>query len=207
MRRTALAIGAAAMALAFMVGSRKKKPVTNCEEDIYEPDDPVEDYAVYQPQTSCDPTPKAGVVLFREYILRKFGGGDVGIARSCASPGTSEHEEGRAWDWGIVPGADLPGGVTEYSPANVDGFIEWLTCLDEQGNEHANARRAGIMYVVHNRRIWRAYDKPGQQTRGRWMPYGGSDPHTSHIHISFSWAGARGETSLYRRISTSPDIS
>ena len=132
--------------------------------------------------------------------MRQFGGGDLGISRSCEAAGTSEHEEGRAWDWGIVPGADLPGGMTDYTPAKVAEFIEWLTCTDENGDENANARRAGIMYVIHNRRIWRAYNKGVDQTRGQWLPAGTSDPHTTHIHISFSWAGARGETSLYRRI-------
>lgn len=173
--------------------------MTDCE-DIYEPTDPPEDYAEYIGQASCDPSVKPGVALFREYVLKEFGGGDLGISRSCAAPGQSEHEEGRAWDWGIVPGADLPGGMTDYTPSEVQAFIDWLTCTDERGNEHANARRAGVMYVVHNRKIWRSYNKGAEQTRGQWLPYGGADPHTTHIHISFSWAGALGETSLYRRI-------
>jgi hypothetical protein len=205
MRRTALAIGVAAVALAFLLGDRKK--MTPCE-DIYEGDELLEDYAEYVGQAACDPSPKPGVVAFRKYVLEKFGGGDVGIARGCSAPGTSEHEEGRAWDWGIVPGADLPGGVTDYTDADVAGFLEWLFCTDELGNEHANARRAGVMYLIHDRKIWRAYDKGANKTRGRWLPYTGADPHTAHLHISFSWAGAQGETSLYRRIAEQrPDIT
>jgi hypothetical protein len=28
-----------------------------------------------------------------------------------------------------------------------------------------------------------------------WRPYVGTNPHTDHIHFSFSWAGARKQTS------------
>lgn len=40
-----------------------------------------------------------------------------------------------------------------------------------------------VKYIIHNRQIWRSYDKPGIP---RWTParYTGSNPHTSHAHIS-----------------------
>ncbi|KKN11804.1 hypothetical protein LCGC14_1022880 [marine sediment metagenome] len=198
-RRAVLVIAAGLVGLAFALGGRRK--VDDCP-DIYEPDEPavpVDDYAEYVGQSSCDPTEKIGMRLFREYVWTRFGGGGVGIVRPCSAPGTSEHEEGRAWDWGIVEGADLPGGLPPRFPADVDGFIEWLTCTDKGGNENANARRAGVMYMIYDRRIWRAYDKPGEP-RGHWYPYSGSDPHTSHIHVSLSWAGANAQSSLYDMI-------
>ena len=52
------------------------------------------------------------------------------------------------------------------------------------------AARLGIMYVIYNRKIWASYS-PG------WRDYTGADPHTSHIHISLSWNGARGHTSFW----------
>jgi len=54
------------------------------------------------------------------------------------------------------------------------------------------ARRFGIMYIIWNKKMWRAYD-PG---RG-WAAYTGSSPHTDHIHFSFSWDGAYGRTSWW----------
>ena len=51
-------------------------------------------------------------------------------------------------------------------------------------------RGSGIMYVIYNRKIWAAYS-PG------WRDYTGADPHTSHIHISLSWNGARAHTSFW----------
>ena len=93
-----------------------------------------------------------------------------------------------------MPGADLPGGLVPRWPADVDGFLEWLLCTDMHGNEHANARRAGVMYLIYNRRIWRAYDKAGQP-KGKWYPYGGSDDHTTPIEqareVADATTGAR----------------
>jgi peptidoglycan hydrolase-like protein with peptidoglycan-binding domain len=54
------------------------------------------------------------------------------------------------------------------------------------------ARRFGIMYIIWNKKMWRAYD-PG---RG-WAAYTGSSPHTDHIHFSFSWDGADKRTSWW----------
>ncbi|MDQ3157088.1 MAG: peptidoglycan-binding protein [Actinomycetota bacterium] len=53
----------------------------------------------------------------------------------------------------------------------------------------ANARRLGIMYVIHNKKIWAVYrEKDG------WRASSG---HTDHIHVSFSWNGARADTSFW----------
>src|SRR5438270_170493 len=43
-----------------------------------------------------------------------------------------------------------------------------------------------------DRHIWGAY----LADQG-WRPYEGVSPHTDHIHISFSWAGALGQTSFW----------
>jgi hypothetical protein len=65
--------------------------------------------------------------------------------------------------------------------------INWLLADDA-----VNARRVGIMYVIWNRRIWGIYEAD----KG-WRHYGGPDPHYSHIHFSFGWAGAERRTSWW----------
>ena len=155
---------------------------------------PLEDYAPHELATHCDPTPKLGAVILRAIILQSFGGGDLGIRRECHIGALSEHHEGRAFDWGVIEGATLPGTI--YTPADVDGFFAWLLAPDAWGRPHANARRAGVMYVIYDRRIWRSYDMPGEP-RGEWYAFDGEDPHTTHAHLSLSRAGGAGETSLY----------
>jgi hypothetical protein len=53
-------------------------------------------------------------------------------------------------------------------------------------------RRLGVMYIIYNRRIWASY-----RAEEGWRPYVGANPHTDHIHFSFSWAGARKQTSYW----------
>ncbi len=59
------------------------------------------------------------------------------------------------------------------------------------------ARRFGIMYIIHNRKMWRSY----APERG-WAPYYGSSPHTDHIHFSFNYDGAAGRTSWWTGVPT-----
>ena len=53
-------------------------------------------------------------------------------------------------------------------------------------------RRLGIMYVIWDGEILRAY-----RPHLGWDPYRGPNPHTNHMHISLSWAGARQQTSWW----------
>ncbi len=146
----------------------------------------IEGFAPYQGQTTCDPVVRAGVVAFRDLVLRTYPGtGDAGQVRDCAVGGASEHKEGRAWDW-RVSAAD------PVQAAQVQDLVGWLFATDQHGNEAAMARRLGIMYVIWNRQVWKAY----QSSRG-WQPYSGSSPHTDHVHLSFGWAGAYGATSFW----------
>lgn len=146
----------------------------------------IERLAPYQPQTTCSPTAKPGVVAFRNLVLRAYGGtGDYGIVRACSVGGRSEHKEGRAWDW----------KVSASSPAQVravQDMLHWLLTTDRYGNAYAQARRTGVMYLIWNHRIWSA--------GSGWSAYTGHDPHTNHVHLSFSWAGARKRTSYWTGI-------
>jgi len=141
----------------------------------------VEDPAPSQMQVSCNPVVQPGVRRLRDLALSTYRkGSDSGVVRSCVSGGDSEHKEGRAWDWGLSVANDA-------QRAAAGDFLAWLTA--DSGRQ---ARRLGVMYVIYNRKIWSTY-----RIAEGWRAYTGSDPHTSHIHLSFSWAGARGRTSFW----------
>lgn len=139
-----------------------------------------ESFGGYQPQVSCDPVAKAGVLAFRSTVLRKFGGGDLGIVRSCDTGSTSEHKEGRAWDYAL--NWNKPG-----DRARARRVIEWLT-EPLAGDPARRANRLGVMYMIWNKRIW---------SHGSWREYTGSSPHRDHIHFSFTWNGATKRTSWW----------
>jgi hypothetical protein len=108
-----------------------------------------------------------------------------GISRACSIGGRSEHKEGRAWDWSVTVG-------NPSHRAAARQVFTWLFRADPSGRRFAMARRLGVMYIIHNRRIWGSY----RATEG-WRPYVGANPHTDHVHFSFSWAGARKRTSWW----------
>jgi hypothetical protein len=155
------------------------------------PSSPVDPYAPQETNHpgECDPVAKPGVLAFRAWALGKWGerpGSPQNIVRACTS-GKSEHEQGRAWDLMTL-------GL-EHGQGIVDALL-----ATEDGEPHALARRAGIMYIIWNKQIWRAYPYAGAPS-GSWGAYtGGESAHTDHLHISFSKAGAAGETSLYGMI-------
>jgi peptidoglycan hydrolase-like protein with peptidoglycan-binding domain len=141
----------------------------------------------YQPQTTCDPVAKPGAVAFAELMKAYYARTSAttyGISRNCNS-GVTEHSEGRAVDWMLNVNSPTQKAIA-------DSVTQWLSAPDAQGRPGAMARRFGIMYIIWNRKMWRAYD-PG---RG-WAPYSGPVPHTDHIHFSFSWDGAMERTSWW----------
>ncbi|MFN8018456.1 MAG: VCBS repeat-containing protein [Acidimicrobiales bacterium] len=146
----------------------------------------IDDAPHYVGQSTCDPTSKPGVLAFRSLVLRTYPNtGDDGIVRPCSSGGQSEHKEGRGWDWKVS-------ATSASQKATADGLIAWLLATDRYGNRWANARRLGVMYIIWDHRIWRAFDP----TAG-WEAYKGPDPHTGHVHFSFTWPGARQETTWW----------
>ncbi|OJF15067.1 peptidoglycan-binding domain-containing protein [Couchioplanes caeruleus] len=148
----------------------------------------IDPYAAEDPQDSCDPSVKPGVAGFRELVLRTYPTtGDSGVVRECSPSEVSEHEEGRAWDWRVD-------ARNSADRARVDEFLGWLLATDSHGNKHAMARRTGVMYVIWNGRIWGSY-----RAAEGWRPYSGASPHTDHVHFSFSWAGARKQTTWWTR--------
>ncbi|MEZ5115871.1 MAG: peptidoglycan-binding domain-containing protein [Candidatus Nanopelagicales bacterium] len=134
----------------------------------------------YVPQTSCDPVAKPGVVAFRDLVLATYRvGQDWGITRECTVGGVSEHKEGRAWDWGVD-------STDPTQAAAARDLLRWLLAPGPDGAPGWQARRLGVMYIGWNKRIWGAY-----RAAEGWRPLpAGWNPHTDHVHFSFSWPGA-----------------
>lgn len=144
----------------------------------------VETYTPYQGQVSCDPAAKPGTVSLSKLLQGKFGGGSSGISRHCSVGGTSEHKEGRAFDWRL-------NANNKADRARANRAIKWLTT--PVGEERIlRAHRLGIMYMIWNRKMWRGY-----AVEQGWQEYTGESPHRDHMHISLSWSGARKLTSWW----------
>lgn len=145
-----------------------------------------EGFAPYVPQTSCSPKWRKGIAKFRDLVIKTYPQtSDWGSLRDCTDDGTSEHLDGRAWDWR----ADAK-DPEEFAAAT--DLINWLMAKGPDGQQAYWARRLGIMYIGYNHRIWGAY-RAGEG----WRKLSKSDPHTDHVHFSFSWAGAFGKTSFW----------
>jgi hypothetical protein len=148
----------------------------------------IDPYAAYVAQSTCQLSAKPGVTGFAQLILRAYPGTrNLGTGRACNVGGKSEHKEARAWDWGV-----RANNAAELAKAN--SMLNWLLATDRHGNRHALARRLGVMYIIWNRKMWRAY-----QPSNGWQSYSGPNPHIDHVHISFSWAGARKQTTWWQR--------
>lgn len=145
----------------------------------------LDDPAGYQMQQACVAAPSRGIVKLRALALKTYGRGGSSPAtpRACTSGSTSEHKDGRAWDWMV----DVHNRADRRAAAD---FLAWVTGPGPSGARGEMARRLGLMYVIYNHKSWASY-------RGTWEAYSGADPHTSHVHISLSWNGARAHTSFW----------
>ena len=153
----------------------------------------IEGLASYDPQSTCSPTVKPGTGALRSLVLATYKNtGDSGIVRSCDVGGTSEHKEGRAWDWRV-------NAYDAAQHAAARDLLTWLLATDAHGNQYALARRLGIMYVIWDRHIWSAYN-----ASAGWRPYSGSNPHTGHVHISLSRRGGDKLTTFWSPDKTVP---
>lgn len=146
----------------------------------------IEPLAAYEPQDRCLPGARPAVAAFAQLLEQAYPQGrDLGITRACDAGSRSEHKEGRAYDWGVR--VDVPA-----QRMAAEELVAWLLATDEHGNDFAMARRLGVMYVIWDGHIWSA-----GAARDGWRVYRGPSPHTDHVHLSFSWAGAIGATSFW----------
>ena len=168
-----------------------KAPITRSFGAAIEPSVPYQ--AAAKKCVAANAYDKPGPVALRALLTTTYGvtvGGRTvynGITRPCDGS-VSEHHEGRALDWGM----DYRNAAMQ---ADGKAVLSWLFATDRYGNEHAVARRLGIMYVIWNKQIygsWSGYEAE---------PYScGTDPtacHVDHMHFSFDWPGARAETSFF----------
>lgn len=154
----------------------------------------IEDYAPYQPATRCTPKAKPGTVKLGRWLVRQYGGHRGPISRRCGGS-TSEHTEGRALDWSL----DATRAADRRA---ADRFLKRILATDRRGNEHALARRMGIMYVIWDDRIYssyrafrpRPYLSSGCKSRRKCSK---TLRHRDHVHISLTRRAARGKTSWY----------
>jgi hypothetical protein len=155
----------------------------------------IDAYAASDDQNTCVPVPQPGVLDLKNLLIATYGSREWGIVRDCAIGLTSEHKEGRALDFGF----DYFDNVQRTEAVEL---LAWLLSPDRYGNPNALVRRLGIMYIIWDDRIWKAY-----QASAGWQDYGpcggktGKSCHRDHIHFSFSRAGAARQTSWW----TAPD--
>lgn len=152
--------------------------------------------ATYEGQAQCDTTTKPGAQRLADLIRATYGAEQViGILRNCSIGGQSEHKEGRAVDWMVSV-------RKAQERANAEAFLNWLLGPDQYGTPYGNAIRMGVMYIGWNDRIWRGYDvaKGWAELKGcfaRSAPASDNDCHRNHVHISLTWDGAAGTTSMW----------
>ena len=154
----------------------------------------VDDYAEYDGQSTCASEVLPGTDYLLTHLVRTHPGtGYVSTLRPCTS-GRSEHKDGRALDWG-VDAAD------PAQKALADAWLDEILATDARGNTHALARRMGIMYVIWDDHIYRAYDgfvKDDYRACERLSNCSKTARHRDHVHVSLSRSGAAAQTSFYR---------
>ncbi|MEV0648534.1 hypothetical protein AB0I28_25055 [Phytomonospora sp. NPDC050363] len=144
----------------------------------------IDDYAPDETPGKClDKVEQPGVAAFRDFVLPLYPGTSNGGIHACSG---FEHNEGRAWDW-MVDADDAE------DKAVAEVVLDWLLAEDRYGNDHAMARRLGIKYIIWNRR----YLPLTEGADHDWVAYTADNPHTDHVHFSFSWAGARKQTTWW----------
>jgi hypothetical protein len=155
----------------------------------------IESLARYVAQADCDPATKKGAIAFGKLLTATYPGTTFGGGRACTDRPPSEHYDGRAVDW-------MNSVRNTTQKAQASAVLNWLLKKDAKGNQYANARRLGVMYIIWNDKIWGSYSQ-------RWEPYSNcaSTParssdttcHRDHIHFSLSWEGAMGRTSYWTK--------
>lgn len=155
----------------------------------------IEGYADWQPQTRCSPKAKVGTKTLARWIVARQGGGYGPISRACKVGGTSEHKEGRAFDWTLDANR-------KRDRQRARQFLRYVQRTDAAGNEDAAARRMGIMYLIWNDHMYAAWDgfEPEDYLSSsckRKRRCSKTLRHRDHMHISLSRPGGRGRTSWY----------
>ena len=156
----------------------------------------IEEYASYQPASRCRPRAKPGTEQLGHWLVGRFGGSFGGISRDCGGS-TSEHTEGRAFDWTVD-------ATTKAGRQSARKFLRRAFATNRAGETDAVARRMGVMYVIWDDQIysaWRGFE-PVPYLSSSCKKLKKCSPtlrHRDHVHISLTRKAARGKTSWYLR--------
>jgi hypothetical protein len=157
--------------------------------------------SVYDPATHCSSKARPGVVALQGWLEENVRGVFWGSYR-CEKWGKHEaslHAENRAIDW------HLDAAVPADRKA-AEGLIDLLLSADSAGNEQALARRMGVEEMIWDCEYWAAgmpefqpY-RPCHGKRGKPRKHVDTTvAHRDHVHIGMTKAGAKGQTSFWRR--------
>jgi hypothetical protein len=157
--------------------------------------------SVYDAATHCSSKTRPGVVKLQRWLEENIRGVFWGSYR-CEKWGKHEaslHAENRAIDW------HLDAAVPADRRA-ADELIDLLLATDSAGNEQALARREGVEELIWDCEYWAAGMPEFQPYRPcygkRGKPRKHVDTtvaHRDHIHIGMTKAGAKAQTSFWRR--------
>jgi hypothetical protein len=157
--------------------------------------------SVYDPATHCSSKARPGVVALQGWLEENVRGVFWGSYR-CEKWGKHEaslHAENRAIDW------HLDAAVPADRKA-AEGLVGLLLAVDSAGNEQALARRMGVEELIWDCEYWAAGMPEFQPYRPcygkRGKPRKHVDTtvaHRDHVHIGMTKAGAKGQTSFWRR--------
>lgn len=132
-------------------------------------------YTDYEPATRDRGQAQPGTVALVEYYLDRYEGhrnpspANLGIyVGKRLGSGWSLHAEGRAADLGTKP----------YTSPN------WGWGLADE--LRLNSLELGIQLIIFDNKVW-----SGNHPFDGWRKYGGSEPHTGHLHVELSWKSAR----------------
>ncbi len=154
--------------------------------------------ARYEAQVTCTKQVQPGTLALARWLLVRYPvTRSMGLMRACGTGSTSEHKDGRAFDWG----ADVNRATTKHAAYH---FISSALASDAAGNNAALARRLGIMYLIYNDTIWssyrdfepRPYLHAACKTRATCSR---TLRHLDHVHISLGYGGAAAQTSWFRQ--------
>ena len=154
----------------------------------------IEDYAEYQPQTKCSPQAKPGTKALGRWLVRRgrWLRPDLAVVPGRRHVGAQGG-----------PGLRLdPGRARKKDRLLAREFLELAFATDKQGNEHAKARRMGIMYIIWNDHMYSAWEQFEREdylssSCKKRKHCSATLRHRNHMHISLSRRGGRGLTSWY----------
>ena len=191
--RAATALGLVLVCLAALALPASAGLVPNPANDPALLAEPIEDYG-YDDADRCVKAAQPGTRALLGWLSRNVRGESWGTVR-CEKWGPNEfsvHAEGRAIDW------HLDARKPKERRAAMR-LIDTLLATDNNGNEHALARRMGVQGIIFDcRSWWSGMDEMGEYSacEGNEKP----DPttaHRDHVHIELNWDGARKQTSFW----------